>query len=89
MKESDVVISWEKGLHARPASKLVALAQSFSSNITLRCNEQIASARSILSILLLCATMGSSIHIQAEGEDEDRAIRAIQSVFETTDEAPR
>ncbi len=86
MKSSEVVVPWENGLHARPASKLVALTRKFTSTINLKCNNQIASARSILSILLLCATMGTTIRVEALGEDEDRAIEAIEQVFAAEDE---
>jgi phosphocarrier protein HPr len=85
MRSSEVVITWEKGLHARPASRLVHTAQKFASEIRLRFNGNVANARSIMSVLLLCATMGTSLSVEAEGEDEDKAIQAVQQVFESMD----
>lgn len=83
VKNSEVKVLWEDGLHARPASKLAQLARQFQSNIQLRCNEKVASARSIIGILLLCAAMGASIQVEAAGEDEEQAIAAVQELFES------
>ena len=83
MKRSEVKVPWSEGLHARPASTLVMLAKKFRSNIQLRCNEKVASARSILGILLLCASMGASIQVEANGDDEEQAIQAVQELFES------
>lgn len=81
MRESEVVIRWAEGLHGRPASKVVRIARDFASTIKLRCNGQVANARSILSVLLLCATVGTTIQIEAQGEDEEKAIKAVEQVF--------
>ncbi len=81
MKQSKVVVAWAEGLHARPSAKLALIAQKFASTIKLECNGQVANARSFLSILLLCATMGSTLSIEAQGEDEEKAIRAVEQVF--------
>jgi phosphocarrier protein len=81
MKETKVVVAWKEGLHARPCAKLARIAQKFGSTIQLECNGQVANARSFLSILLLCATMGSTLSVQVQGEDEEKAIRAVEQVF--------
>jgi len=81
MKEAKVVIAWEEGLHARPSAKLARIAQKFVSTIKFECNGQVANARSFLSILLLCATMGTTLSIEVQGEDEDKAIQAIEQAF--------
>jgi len=81
MKRSKVVVPWAEGLHIRPATAVVRLAQSLRSIVILKCNGKIADARSILSILLLCASMGTAIELEVRGEDEERAIAAVESVF--------
>jgi len=81
MKHSSVTVPWEDGLHARPAATLVRLARSFRASIRLTCGGKSANAQSILSILLLCATLGSTINVEVAGEDEDRALEAIEDVF--------
>lgn len=91
MKKTEVIVPWEKGLHARPASILVTLARSFRSSISINACEKVADAKSILSLLLLCATMGTLLEVEAVGEDELLAMSAIQQLFEDSsllDEGP-
>jgi phosphocarrier protein len=85
MKQSKVVVSWAGGLHARPSAKLVRIAQKFASTIKIECNGQVANARSFLSILLLCATMGTTLSLEVVGEDEEKAIRAIEQIFNSAE----
>ncbi|MEQ1839617.1 MAG: HPr family phosphocarrier protein [Verrucomicrobiales bacterium] len=81
MKRSTVVVPWNEGLHLRPAAQLVRVAQRFSSTILMRCDEKIADVRSILSVIALCATMGTVIDIEVTGEDEQTAIEALEHAF--------
>ena len=81
MKRSSVVVPWNEGLHFRPASRLVQIAQTFRSSVFLKCGQKVADLRSILSLIALCATMGTALDVEAAGEDEDDAIQAVQQVF--------
>ena len=81
MKRARVVVPWEGGLHLRAAAKLVRTAKSFRSTISLKCGEKVADLRSILSILSLCATMGTSLDVEAMGDDEHEATRAVEHAF--------
>jgi phosphocarrier protein HPr len=81
MKRSTVVVPWNEGLHLRPAAQLVRVAQRFSSTILMSCDEKIADVRSILSVIALCATMGTVIDIEVTGEDEQTAIEALELAF--------
>lgn len=81
MKRAHVVVPWEAGLHLRPAVKLVRLAQQFRATVLLRCGERIANLGSVLSIVALCAVAGTTLEVQAAGEDEAEAIRALEAAF--------
>ncbi len=81
MKRSKVVVSWREGLHLRPAATLVRLGRQFRSTIFLKCRGKVADLRSILSIISLCATMGTTLEIEASGDDEQDATRAVEQVF--------
>jgi phosphotransferase system HPr (HPr) family protein len=81
MKRSKVVVLWREGLHLRPAAMLVQVAKQFQSAIYLKCGGKIADLRSILSVLALCATMGTGLDVEAAGDDEQDAIQAIEQVF--------
>jgi phosphotransferase system HPr (HPr) family protein len=81
MKSSKVVVLWQGGLHLRPAARLVEVAKQFQSTVYLKCGGKIADLRSILSVLALCATMGTGLDIEAIGDDEQDAAQAIERVF--------
>ena len=65
--------------------KLVQIAQKFRSQISVECRGRIADARSILSIIALCATMGTTVDLQATGEDEQDAATALEDVFSSSE----
>jgi phosphocarrier protein HPr len=81
MKEREVVIGHQLGLHARAAARLVQLSEKYQSNIVLvRADDTQpaeADARSILSILLLAARHGSRLQVRADGADEDEALEKV------------
>ncbi|EGT3621678.1 MULTISPECIES: PTS phosphocarrier protein NPr [Morganella] len=72
------------GLHARPAMKLFELIQTFRSTVVFR-NKQNEEARadSVLAMLMLDSEQGSFIEVEATGPDENTAIEAIISLFDS------
>lgn len=72
------------GLHARPAMKLFELIQTFRSTVVFRNkqNEE-ALADSVLAMLMLDSEQGSFIEVEATGPDENTAIEAIISLFDS------
>ena len=81
MKSCKVTVPWKEGLHLRPAADLVKTARRFRSTLTLKCESSIADLRSILSIIALCATAGTVLEVEATGEDEEIAARAVVEIF--------
>lgn len=76
------------GLHARAASKLVATASRFESKIDINKDGQMADAKSIMSVLMLAASKGMMLNIEANGADEKEALEAIcQLINNRFDEA--
>jgi len=67
----------EKGLHTRPSTELVRLAATFKSQISLVYQNFTVNAKSLLGILMLAATRGAKIHVEAEGEDAEQAVEGI------------
>lgn len=65
----------------QPACRVATLAKKFHSKINIRLGTKVADATSILSLLLLCATLSSSLEIEVMGADEDTAIREIETLF--------
>lgn len=81
MKRSTVTVPWPDGLHLRHAGKLAKVAQEFRSTISLQCGGKIADLRSIISIVTLCATMGTVIDVEVAGEDEQAAAQSVEQIF--------
>lgn len=65
------------GLHAAPSTEIVKCASTFKSEVYLIYQKQSVNAKSLLSILMLTATNGAQIRIQAQGEDAEEAVRSI------------
>ena len=70
------------GLHARAASKLVDVTKAFSSTVTLTKEGKAVDGKSIMSVLLLGAPVGSTLDVEVTGADEDAAIAAIRTLIE-------
>ncbi len=77
MQEQSITICNQLGLHARSASKLVAVSSNFLSDVHIIYNEKQANGKSIMDLLMLAAKKGESLNIQCTGEDENEAISAI------------
>lgn len=69
------------GLHAHASAKVVQLATRFSSNVALVFNGRRANARSIIAVMLLAASMGATIYVEASGPDEADAASAIAELI--------
>lgn len=70
------------GLHARAAAKLVTTTQPFFCEISLERKGRSVNAKSIMGVMMLAATCGTSINITLEGPDEVAAFEAIKQLFE-------
>ncbi len=68
----------DKGMHARAASLLVKLATQYPCEILLSGPEEEAvSAKSVMGVLLLCGAKGTTIGVEAKGEQARDAVDAI------------
>ncbi|MCK4403588.1 MAG: HPr family phosphocarrier protein [candidate division Zixibacteria bacterium] len=82
MVERKIQVINKLGLHARPAAMLVQKASKFKSEIKIKKEDIEANAKSILSVMMLAAEMGSFVIVKAEGEDEEQVVEAIAKLFE-------
>ena len=71
------------GLHARPAALFVKQAAGFSSTTRLTCGERSADGKSILGVLQLGASAGSTVEVRAEGDDTEAAAEALAAFIRT------
>ena len=70
------------GLHARPAALIVQTANKFRCEVVLLKDGQEVNGKSIMGVLMLAASQGSTITVRAEGEDAQACAAAIGELFE-------
>jgi len=75
--ERDVQILNKYGLHARPAMQFVELANRFASKIEVSNGVLTVDAKSIMSVMRLAATAGTTLRLLADGTDAAEAIEAL------------
>ncbi len=83
MVERTFVVKNEYGIHARPARLIVETASQFQSDVFISKTGEEINAKSIMGILMLEARQGSELVLRVEGEDEEKAIEALEKVFAT------
>ncbi len=81
MLQKEIKIINPKGIHARPSSLLVATSSKLKSSVTIIKGEKEVNGKSIMGILSLGAVCGDIIMIRTDGEDEEKALKEIESVF--------
>ena len=76
----------KQGLHARPAALFVQVANKFDSRITIRRDAEEVNGKSIMGILMLGAEKGSTIIIEADGQDAHLAISELEKIITAEEE---
>ena len=77
MPKAEAQIVNRLGLHARAAAKLTHIAGGFTSEITLSRSGRRVNAKSIMGVMMLAAGQGSTVLIEASGDDAEQAIQAL------------
>ncbi len=77
MFSKEVVVQNQVGLHARPATFFIQKANEFKSSIWVEKDERKVNAKSLLGVLSLGITKGTSIFIMADGADEQEAVTTL------------
>jgi phosphocarrier protein len=81
MARAEVPIINKLGLHARASAKLTQVANGFKCEVWLSRNGRRVNAKSIMGVMMLAAGKGASITIDAEGEDAEAALAALQKLI--------
>jgi phosphocarrier protein HPr len=81
MPRAESTIVNKLGLHARAAAKLTHLAGSYKSEIWLSRSGRRVNAKSIMGVMMLAAGQGSSVLIEADGDDAEQAIAALTKLI--------
>ena len=77
MIRATIKVSNKLGLHARASAKLTKLASSFQSEVHLSRNGRRVNAKSIMGVMMLAASKGSKVMVEATGPDEAQALEAL------------
>jgi len=77
----DIEIINKLGMHARAAAKFVKLASSFSSAIDIEKDSRRVNAKSIMGVMMLAASKGSTVTIHATGRDAVNSLNALEQLI--------
>lgn len=78
VRENDIVLANEVGLHARPAALLARTLTGLTADVTVRFGDHEADARSVLALLGLRARKGDRLTVSARGADAEEALSRIE-----------
>jgi phosphocarrier protein HPr len=70
----------EVGIHARPASMIVKRLLEFESEVFIEKDGKRVNGKSIMGILMLAASKGSQIRVEADGPDAQAAVEAVEEL---------
>ncbi len=73
----EAVVKSESGLHNRAASLFIQKANEHKSTIWIEVDNRRVNAKSLLGVLSLGLTKGTTVTLMADGPDEESAIEAL------------
>lgn len=81
MIEKTYTITSDEGLHARPASKLVAAVSPFSADVKMLYKEREFNLKSIMGVMSLGVSKGHTITVTADGSDEESLMAKVDELI--------
>jgi phosphocarrier protein HPr len=76
----ELAIKNQRGLHARASAKFVKCAETFDASITVSRDGQSVPATSIMGLMMLAASIGTSIMVEASGPQATEAMDALEAL---------
>ncbi|MEZ4400421.1 MAG: HPr family phosphocarrier protein [Kofleriaceae bacterium] len=80
--ERSILIKNELGLHARAATKFVQVAGKFPCDVTVDKDGHEVNGKSIMGVLMLVASKGTTITVRAKGAQADLAVEALVALID-------
>lgn len=80
--EEQIIVNKAHGLHARPATIFVQLANKFNSAVKVEKDGEVVDGKSIIAILSLGVNKGMQVSLIVEGEDAAEAVRDLKRFLE-------
>ena len=78
--QRELDITNQRGLHARASAKFVKCAEAFDAAITVSRDGQSVPGTSIMGLMMLAASMGTSITVEASGPQAEAALQALNEL---------
>ena len=69
------------GLHARPATDFAIAAGQFGSSVRVKANDEDADGKSVMDLMLLAATKGTSIEVVCKGDDAKDCLEHLSDLI--------
>ncbi|TWT00100.1 HPr family phosphocarrier protein [Planomicrobium sp. CPCC 101079] len=82
MVEKEVKVLLNTGLQARQAALFVQEANRFNSDVYLEKENKKVNAKSIMGLMSLAISKGTTIKISADGSDEETAVNSLTALVE-------
>ncbi|WP_404437657.1 HPr family phosphocarrier protein [Stutzerimonas chloritidismutans] len=83
MPAREITIINKLGLHARAAAKFVGVANQYPCDVRVgRCAESLIDGKSIMAVMMLAASKGTTLHLHTQGEQEQEALQALIALIE-------
>ncbi len=79
----DLEIINQRGLHARASAKFVKCVEGFDASILVSREGQTVPGTSIMGLMMLAASMGTSITVEASGPQAQAAMQALENLIAT------
>lgn len=70
------------GLHARPAMAFVDMANGYPCDVVVKKGTQEVDGKSIMQMMMLAATQGTELIVEASGNDAQQAIDALKDLVQ-------
>lgn len=80
MKKNFIVTS-EQGIHARPATELVMIANEYDSEIMIESTGRNVDMKSIMGLMSLGLYRGQKFCIVATGDDDEEAVSKLEALL--------
>ncbi len=81
MLQQQVTIINRLGLHARAAARFVQTAAAFKCEISVIKNGNKVNGKSIMGLMMLAASQGTSLELLTNGENEEGAMQALVALI--------
>ena len=78
----EVIVANAEGLHARPAMQFVDVANRHGASVIVCKDDESVDGKSVMSMLTLGATQGTSLRIEADGDDAEALLAEIRKLFD-------